>query len=138
MKHGHSRRGKRTKEYSIWADMIKRCRHPGNRNSSYLLKGIKVCAEWENSFEQFLADMGKMPDGKTSIDRIDNDGNYEPSNCRWADKYQQANNRSNNHLLLIDDTIMTIAQASQRSGTNYSTIRARLRRGWPDEEAVLG
>jgi|GEM_PF-2384486 len=88
-KHGM----RKSTEYRIWSLMIQRCHNknnPGYRN--WGSRGIKVCDAWLESFENFYKDMGRRPDG-TSLDRIDNDGNYEPSNCRWATKRQQTLNR---------------------------------------------
>jgi hypothetical protein len=89
-KRGDNRQG--TSTYYIWAAMIQRCTNPKNRDwRLYGARGITVCDRWRK-FENFLADMGEKPDG-LSIDRIDNDGNYEPGNCRWATALEQARNK---------------------------------------------
>lgn len=92
-KHGHARRNKHTREYRIWCGMISRCTLPSNPSfPDYGGRGIKVCDRWLNSFENFIDDMGKCPPGR-SIDRKNNDGNYEPGNCHWATPKQQSANR---------------------------------------------
>jgi len=95
-KHGESRK---TTEYKTWAHIQDRCYNPNNKKYyRYGLRGIIVCERWlgENGYENFLSDMGRKPTSKHSLDRIDNNGNYEPSNCRWATSEQQSRNRSNN------------------------------------------
>lgn len=92
--HGHARKGQISRTYKSWQMMLRRCAgYTPVHKSRYTDRGIKVCDRWRD-FENFLADMGERPIGM-SIDRINNDGNYEPSNCRWADRFTQSRNRSN-------------------------------------------
>ena len=104
-KHGNCTRKNRTPEYDAWRSMVKRCTNKNTKQyKDYGGRGISVCAEWLGSFETFLSDMGSRPSPDMSLDRIDNDGNYEPVNCRWADKVTQMNNRRNS-LSCKGDTV---------------------------------
>lgn len=90
--HGAARRGLLTPEYRTWKSMLGRCRIKTSTSyKHYGARGISVCERW-SSFENFLADMGRRPSPMHSIDRIDNDGNYEPGNCRWATTNVQSRN----------------------------------------------
>lgn len=92
-RHGASRRGRRTPEYSVWAGMRRRCETPSVKSyPDYGGRGIRVCERW-NDFATFLHDMGPRPSRDHSIDRINNDGNYEPDNCRWATRCEQNRNQ---------------------------------------------
>ena len=90
--HAGGRTVRPTAEYTCWASMIRRCENP-NQNAYVGALGIIVCKRWRHSFGAFLADMGRKPSPRHSIDRIDKNGNFEPRNCRWATPSQRNRNR---------------------------------------------
>lgn len=93
-KHGLARRGEAHPLYSTWASMVSRCINPKDEGRRYYFdRGIRVCARWRHDFPSFLVDMGPRPSPRHSLDRIDNDGDYEPGNCRWATASQQQQNK---------------------------------------------
>lgn len=101
----------------------------------YAERGIVVCERWR-SFENFLADMGERPAG-TTLDRWpDNDGNYEPGNCRWATAKQQTNNRRSNRWLTFNGRTMTLTGWAREVGIDVMTLKQRLRHHWPIERAL--
>lgn len=124
--HGHSarRNGKAlTFEYKAWMGMKQRCnRKYGEWFKHYGARGIKVCDRWFNSFENFLADMGPHPGEGFSIDRINANGNYEPSNCRWANWEEQARNRRNNRNVIVNNVTMCVSQAVMILNTHQSKV----------------
>ncbi len=133
IKHGHTK----TPTYVSWLAMKKRClyeRHPAYHN--YGGRGIKVCRRWlgDSGFENFLADMGERPDG-TTLERRNTNGNYTPSNCRWATRTAQANNTRANRMLRMDGT-QTASTWAREYGLNVAVIYERLKRGWSTRAAI--
>lgn len=115
-KHGHYG----TPEYTIWAGMIQRCTNiEGVSERNYVGRGIEVCDRWLNSFENFLADMGLRPGVEYSLDRTDNDGNYEPSNCRWATRKEQLNNRRNTIFVGYNNELLSLKQYATLLNKSY-------------------
>ncbi len=123
--------------YCSWRNMIRRCydfKEIGYYN--YGGRGIKVCKRWLTSFINFYSDMGEKPKNK-SLDRINNNGNYTPKNCKWSTKKEQQNNRRNNISLTIDKITHTVAEWGRISKINRHVIYKRLRRGWSPKRSVF-
>lgn len=127
----------KTKEYRAWCLMKNRCyQKKNNRYQYYGGKGIKVCDRWLNCFEKFYNDMGKCPDGY-SIDRIDPNKDYSPENCRWADTYTQANNKTNCTFIEYNGEKKTITQWARAIGMNSEVLRRRIKQyHWSIEKAI--
>ena len=131
-KHG----GYKTPEYSVWAQMKARCNDPNSPNfKNYGARGIAVCPQWNESFEAFLADMGPRPSSAHSLDRVDNDGNYEPGNCRWTTWDVQCGNKRPRRLLTAQGRSMTPTQWAAFLGVTVKTIYNRLEH-LSEEEAL--
>lgn len=125
----------KTRTYKSWRHMRERCERPKEkRYADYGGRGITVCERWSR-FENFLEDMGEVPLGM-SIERIDNNGNYEPSNCKWADRVEQGSNKRNNVLIELNGEVLTVAHWSRKTGIGVCTIRARLAAGYPPNEIL--
>lgn len=138
--YAHSREtAANDRERKTWSSMIQRCTnqrlpcypHYGGR-------GITVCDRWrgKGGFENFLADMGPRPMGM-SLDRINNDGNYEPGNCRWATQRQQMSNMRRNRHIEIGGVTKTIAEWAAESVVSYHTFQYRIIRGWDPALALV-
>lgn len=126
--------------YKVWVEMKRRCNNPKNLNyEKYGGRGIKVCERWQK-FENFYKDMGERPE-RLSIDRTDNDGDYEPGNCRWATPKEQANNTRSNQLykIFIDGEWQekNVSQWANQFNLKPSTVYTRLFRGWTITQALL-
>lgn len=131
--HGQSN----TAEHRIWTNMKTRCTNKKATGfEHYGGRGIKMCDRWLNSFEAFYKDMGPRPSPDHTIDRIDNNGNYEKSNCRWAVDETQKNNRSDTIFLELNGVKMGAAQWARDRGISYRTIVSRHKLGWTDEEIL--
>ena len=131
--HGMSR----FKEYQIYHAMIERCYNDKNKAyENYGGRGISVCNNWKNSFENFFADMGARPSSKHSLDRINNNGDYCAGNCRWATVDEQLANRRTTIKLAYKGVVLPIAEWSKRLGINTSTLKNRIKRGWTIERCI--
>lgn len=133
--HGHTVNLKRSPTYVSWKAMRRRCYNRSYPDfHRYGGRGIKVCARWR-SFSAFLEDMGERPDG-TTLERIDRDGDYSPTNCKWATRKEQNRNHAINRLITIGGKTQCVAAWAEESGIGDSTIRNRLATGWPVERLL--
>lgn len=123
--------------YRTWFGMVTRCTDP--KDPQYRLyggRGIAICERWRSSFNAFLADMGDRPSASHSIDRINNNGNYEPGNCRWATDFEQAQNTRSNVVLELNGVRRCIAEWARRLGLCPGTLRKRWSLGWSDADIL--
>lgn len=139
--HGHStRRHGKSPEYFVWQGMKDRClREKSISYKRYGGRGIAVCEKWRDSFQAFLADMGQRPSAAHTLDRINNDGNYEPGNCRWALAQEQSANSASTRLVTVRGEVLSIADARRKFAPDMpkGTLSARLAKGWSIEEALF-
>lgn len=136
-KHGNAKRGKATVEYRAWLRLLNRCYDKTSPDyPAYGGRGITVCERWRTSFQSFLSDMGPRPHNKSSIDRENNDGGYEPNNCRWADSAQQARNKRNNHYVMINGQRKLLKEWCAIFGISTVSVYKRIRLGMNDVEAI--
>lgn len=133
--HGEKpKHGNPSPEYNAWRQMLARCTNPNRKDwDNYGGRGITVCKRWATSFEAFLEDMGRRPSSKHSLDRIDTEGNYEPGNVRWADDFQQSQNRRNIVKVVVDGETVCLKEACRRVGVSYSAVMRRRARGWSQD-----
>lgn len=124
-------------EYKSWIQMKQRCCNP--KSTQYYLygaRGITICQRWLDSFKNFLEDMGNKPDNSYTIDRIDVNGNYEPSNCKWSTKIEQGNNRRDNRWITYKGERYTISNFARLFDVKVGTVFADLRRGLTEEQII--
>lgn len=130
-----------TKTYMEWAGMKSRCYNPNNKQySDWGGRGITVCDSWRDSFETFYEYVSKLPhfdEQGYSLNRIDNNGNYEPNNVEWADSVTQANNKRNNHLITYNGKTQSLSQWAVECGIKHSTLDRRINvYGWSTDKAL--
>lgn len=126
-RHGHARKDGDNRTYRSWCSMRTRCSDPKVRQWPwYGGRGITVCDRWQK-FENFLADMGVRPEGMT-LDRIDNDGHYEPGNCRWADSAEQRRNHRGVRLITFNGKTQCLNDWAQELGYDRKKLSRRLAR----------
>lgn len=142
-RHGEARNRRQTPEYRTWGCMLSRCRNPNvERYPEYGGRGITVCDRWLD-YKNFLADMGRRPSPSHSIERIDTDGNYEPGNCKWATRSEQARNRrpfehngGRVKLLTAMGETKRLHEWARQFGLHPGALAMRLRSGWDTETAI--
>lgn len=124
------------RERRAWSLMRYRCNTKTSPDyPNYGGRGIRVHEGWE-CFDNFFADMGQIPAGKNTLDRLDVNGNYEPGNCRWLSRAEQAQNKRTSKMVSLNGEKMCLAEAARRTRLRASTIRERLKRGWSEVEAL--
>jgi hypothetical protein len=126
-----------TPVYEAWVNINQRCNNPKCANYvNYGARGIKMCERWQRSFEAFYQDMGDIPFYRACIDRIDNNGNYEPSNCHWTTAKRNARNKRNNHSVEYNGQKMLLCELCEQTNMKESTILGRMRLGHTLDEAL--
>lgn len=125
-------------EYRTWDSLKRRCYNPTTKYfDRYGGRGIQVCARWRDDYQAFLSDMGRRPSPRHSLDRIDNDGDYELSNCRWTLQVVQIRNRSIAVIFDWHGKHRSQMELAELSGIPFGTLRSRIKRGWTLERAMM-
>ena len=127
-----------TKVYRIWKNMKVRCYSKNNHHyNNYGNRGIKICDKWRNSFPEFFKDMGEPPTKVHSIERIDNNGDYTPENCKWATPYEQSRNSRQNNCITFKGETLCLTDWAKKIKMNRATLLSRINRNkWPIERAL--
>lgn len=124
-------------EYKAWRGIRERCTNPALRSySDYGGRGISICPEWADSFAEFYRHVGDRPSPHHTIERINNEGNYEPGNVKWATMHDQARNKRNTKLLTLNGMTKCQADWARMFGVDPTVIQSRLSRGWPVADAI--
>jgi hypothetical protein len=136
LKHGHSRAGSSSRTYRAYSGMIQRCTNPHHDGyKNYGGSGVKVCARWLDSFQNFLDDVGECPEG-LEIDRINSGIGYEPGNVRLANEVTQSRNRRTALMFTVHGVTACLSELCERYGVGYGMVFARLKRGWTIDRAL--
>lgn len=136
--HGFTKNGKRLSEYRSWEAMIRRCHSANSDHKKYYFdRGIIVCERWRTSFAAFLEDMGPKPSPAHSLERINNNGNYEPGNCEWALHKQQMRNTRKTIKVTFEGQEVDLHSLAEKFSIQPATLKWRLRNGWPIERAII-
>lgn len=128
-----------TPEYHAWESMRTRC-HAGEESihyDKYKARGIKVCEEWEQSFVAFYEHVGPRPSPEYTLDRVNNNGNYEPGNVRWATRREQQRNKRTTSMITINNVTRSARDWEEIAGLRYGALKNRLRQGWPTKDLLL-
>jgi hypothetical protein len=137
MRKHQSRSGlSRTSEYFAWWNMNRRCTRPSARQVSYARKGIRVCPEWRESFAAFLDYIGPKPTLAHELDRIDNDGDYQPGNVRWATRIENRRNKGDLRILTYQGVSQPMVDWAAALGIDVRILWKRLDRGWSVARAI--
>lgn len=129
--------GLKSAEYRAWRDIKSRCFNPNTKGyKNYGGRGITMCTEWANSFSTFVADVGRRPSSSMSIDRINNNGDYEPGNVRWATRKAQLRNTRRNKLIMFNGEIKCLVEWAEHLHLPYRIIMNRFNRGWSVDKAL--
>lgn len=138
MKHFNETHGMtNTRTYHSWQAMKRRCNNKkSDKYKWYGARGIRVCKEWNESFEAFIKDMGLCPEGMT-LERIDNQKNYYKNNCKWATMKEQSNNTRTTIMIDFHGAILAASTVSEIIGVRHETLTARIRKGIPRKYLFL-
>lgn len=139
--HGDCANGTIASEYTVWHSMVSRCcRKENARFQYYGGRGIRVCDEWRGrgGYDRFLAHVGRRPSAKHTLNRIDNDGNYEPGNVEWATRSEQNRNTRRNRMVEVGGVVKCVQAWADEVGISRNTITKRLNSGWDSMSAVFG
>lgn len=124
--------------YRSWISAKQRCENPHNHNyKNYGARGIRMCKDWSESFLRFFNDMGERPSKEFTLDRIDVNGNYEPSNCKWATHKEQSNNRRDNHFITYNGNKYTATQFAEQFGVGLNYLFYCFRSGILEPSEII-